>query len=66
MHMSHQVQLLDVASLESIRRFAKAWHEQKRPLHMLVNNAGIFSMGGARWLSLFTAHDGIMPDYWIC
>ena len=42
-----QVQLLDVASLESVRSFAKSWQQQNRPLHMLINNAGIFSMGGA-------------------
>lgn len=36
-----------MASLESVRSFAKSWQQQERPLHMLINNAGIFSMGGA-------------------
>ena len=40
----HQVALLDVASLESVRSFAEAWGE--RPLHLLINNAGIFDLGG--------------------
>lgn len=39
-----QVQVLDVACLESVRRFASLW--QQRPLHILVNNAGMFTMGG--------------------
>ncbi|BDA41074.1 Retinol dehydrogenase 11 [Coccomyxa sp. Obi] len=57
---SLEVQLLDVASLDSIRRFAKSWHEQKRPLHMLINNAGIFSMGAdrSRTEEGFEAHMG--------
>ena len=41
-----QVQLLDLASLDSVRAFAAAWQRQRRPLHILVNNAGIFTMGG--------------------
>ena len=40
------MQLLDVACLASIRKFALSWQAQKRPLHILVNNAGIFTMGG--------------------
>ncbi|EIE26364.1 NAD(P)-binding protein [Coccomyxa subellipsoidea C-169] len=54
------VQLLDVASLESVRSFAKSWQQQNRPLHMLVNNAGIFSMGAERSLTEdgFEAHMG--------
>ena len=31
---------LDLASLESVRRFAAAWDAEQRPLHILVNNAG--------------------------
>jgi NAD(P)-dependent dehydrogenase (short-subunit alcohol dehydrogenase family) len=39
---------LDVASLESVRAFARAWRARgDRSLHVLVNNAGVFAMGGA-------------------
>ena len=38
--------MLDLASLDSVRTFAAAWQRERRPLHILVNNAGIFSMGG--------------------
>ncbi len=38
---------LDLASLRSVRAFADSWRRRKAPLHVLVNNAGIFSMGGA-------------------
>lgn len=43
-----QVQLLDVASQASVRAFAKRWTAARRPLHVLVNNAGVFSFGGDR------------------
>lgn len=39
---------LDLASLRSVRTFADSWRRRNGPLHVLVNNAGIFSMGGAR------------------
>jgi hypothetical protein len=39
-----EVNLLDLASLESVRQFVQRW--QQRPLHVLVNNAGMFNMGG--------------------
>jgi len=42
-----QVMNLDLASLRSVRAFADSWRRRKAPLHVLVNNAGIFSMGGA-------------------
>ena len=31
---------LDLASMDSVRRFAKAWDAEGRPLHIMVNNAG--------------------------
>lgn len=37
---------LDLLSLESIVRFAEAWNARNAPLHVLINNAGIFSIGG--------------------
>ena len=36
-----EVQLLDLASLESVRRFAAAFLERHRTLDVLVNNAGL-------------------------
>ncbi|WIA09975.1 hypothetical protein OEZ85_010187 [Tetradesmus obliquus] len=41
-----EVNLLDLASLESVRQFVERW--QQRPLHVLVNNAGMFNMGVGR------------------
>eukprot|EP00198_Chlamydomonas_reinhardtii_P007989 XP_001697326.1 predicted protein [Chlamydomonas reinhardtii] len=43
-----EVRLLDLASLDSVRAFAAAWQQQdpQRPLHLLVNNAGVFTIGG--------------------
>lgn len=43
---------LDLASLRSVRAFAERWRRRKAPLHVLVNNAGMFSMGGAPWSGL--------------
>lgn len=39
-----EVMLLDVSSVQSVRSFAQKWNH--RPLHCLVNNAGIFDIGG--------------------
>lgn len=38
---------LDLDSLASVRAFVAAWERSARPLHILVNNAGVFHMGGA-------------------
>jgi len=43
---SLELALLDLASLESVRQFVQRWENQQRPLHALVNNAGLFNMGG--------------------
>jgi NAD(P)-dependent dehydrogenase (short-subunit alcohol dehydrogenase family) len=37
---------LDLLSLDSVARFAEAWNARAAPLHVLINNAGIFSIGG--------------------
>jgi NAD(P)-dependent dehydrogenase (short-subunit alcohol dehydrogenase family) len=44
---------LDLASLASVHRFVERWESKGRPLHILVNNAGIFSMGGEQDLNIF-------------
>ncbi|CAN0913758.1 Dehydrogenase/reductase SDR family member FEY, partial [Linum grandiflorum] len=36
---------LDLLSLESVVKFAEAWNAHSRPLNVLINNAGIFSIG---------------------
>ncbi|DBA69396.1 hypothetical protein WJX79_008778 [Trebouxia sp. C0005] len=43
-----EVMLLDVSSLQSVRSFVLRWHQQQRPLHCLINNAGIFDIGGSQ------------------
>ena len=42
---SAEVMLLDVSSLQSVRSFAQHWNQ--RPLHGLINNAGIFDVGSS-------------------
>lgn len=36
---------LDLLSLDSVVRFSEAWNGRLGPLHVLINNAGIFSIG---------------------
>ncbi|KAL5542652.1 hypothetical protein UlMin_010362 [Ulmus minor] len=36
---------LDLLSLDSVVRFAQDWNSRMGPLHVLINNAGIFSIG---------------------
>jgi len=45
---SLELALLDLDSLDSVRQFVQRWEQQQRPLHALVNNAGLFNMGGGR------------------
>ncbi|XP_062158426.1 dehydrogenase/reductase SDR family member FEY-like isoform X2 [Alnus glutinosa] len=40
-----EVMELDLLSLDSVARFAEAWNARMGPLHVLINNAGIFSIG---------------------
>lgn len=40
-----EVMELNLLSLESVVKFAKAWNSGSRALHVLVNNAGVFSIG---------------------
>ncbi|CAA7050207.1 unnamed protein product [Microthlaspi erraticum] len=42
---------LDLLSLDSVARFADAWNARLGPLHVLINNAGIFAMGEAQKFS---------------
>jgi len=37
---------LDLLSLDSVVGFCNLWNARLSPLHVLINNAGIFSMGG--------------------
>lgn len=38
-----EVRQLDLANLQSVRDFTKAYRESGRPLHILVNNAGVMA-----------------------
>lgn len=40
-----EVMELDLLSLDSVVRFAEAWNARSGPLHVLINNAGMFSIG---------------------
>ncbi|WOL18924.1 hypothetical protein Cni_G27721 [Canna indica] len=40
-----EVMELDLLSLDSVVRFAEAWNARGAPLHVLINNAGIFAIG---------------------
>ncbi|KAD4584055.1 hypothetical protein R6Q59_037060 [Mikania micrantha] len=40
-----EVMELDLLSLASVVRFSEAWNARSGPLHVLINNAGIFSIG---------------------
>ncbi|TMW87947.1 hypothetical protein EJD97_019231 [Solanum chilense] len=40
-----EVMELDLLSLDSVARFAEAWNARMAPVHVLINNAGIFSIG---------------------
>ncbi|CAL9243326.1 unnamed protein product, partial [Arabidopsis halleri] len=46
-----QAMELDLLSLDSVVRFSNAWNAQLTPLHVLINNAGMFAMGGAQKFS---------------
>ncbi|KIZ02344.1 hypothetical protein MNEG_5614 [Monoraphidium neglectum] len=52
---SLEIMLLDLNSLESVRAFVAAWEARGRPLHLLINNAGLFHMGAGR----STTKDGL-------
>ena len=41
-----KVMEVDLLSLDSVAWFAEAWNARATPLHALINNAGIFSIGG--------------------
>lgn len=51
MPLNVEVMELDLLSLDSVVRFAKAWNARMGPLHVLVNNAGIFSIGEPQRIS---------------
>ncbi|KAK4479250.1 hypothetical protein RD792_014761 [Penstemon davidsonii] len=46
-----EVMKLDLLSLDSVVRFADAWNARSGPLHALINNAGIFSIGEPQKIS---------------
>lgn len=42
-----EVMELDLLSLDSVVGFANTWNARLEPVHVLINNAGIFSIGGS-------------------
>jgi NAD(P)-dependent dehydrogenase (short-subunit alcohol dehydrogenase family) len=38
-----EVQALDLSDLASVKRFSDAWLKSERPLHLLINNAGVMA-----------------------
>ncbi|XP_056692819.1 dehydrogenase/reductase SDR family member FEY [Spinacia oleracea] len=46
-----EVMELDLLSLDSVAQFAEAWNARLGPLHVLINNAGIFSIGEPQKIS---------------
>lgn len=46
-----EVMELNLLSLSSVRSFAAAWEARQGPLHVLINNAGIFSMSAPQKFS---------------
>eukprot|EP00250_Pteridium_aquilinum_P020650 c24896_g1_i4 orf=360-1463(+) len=46
-----EVMELNLLSLSSVRSFAAVWEARQGPLHLLVNNAGIFSMSAPKKFS---------------
>ncbi|KAL4584619.1 hypothetical protein LXL04_009223 [Taraxacum kok-saghyz] len=42
---------LNLSSLESVANFAKNWNSRNKPLNLLINNAGVFSMGKSKMWS---------------
>jgi len=53
------LQELDLASLESVRAFAKATLASERPIHLLINNAGVMLPVRRTTLDGHEAHFGI-------
>ncbi|KAL8111000.1 hypothetical protein AgCh_026676 [Apium graveolens] len=47
-----EVMELNLLSLKSVARFAEAWNARSVPLRVLINNAGIFSIGEPQKISV--------------
>lgn len=54
-----EIMLLDLNSLAGVRRFAEEFIALKRPLHLLINNAGIMIPERRETLDGFEAHYGV-------
>lgn len=53
------VEELDLASLESVRKFAKSFQEKYNRLDILVNNAGVFFNDYGKTKDGFEMHFGV-------
>lgn len=57
-----ELELLDVSDTLSVRKFAGRWGS--RPLHVLINNAGIFNFGEARRVTSQGAEVHMATNCW--
>ncbi|OVA04294.1 Short-chain dehydrogenase/reductase SDR [Macleaya cordata] len=44
-NLNVEVMELDLLSLSSVHRFTEKWMQRSKPLHVLINNAGIYKLG---------------------
>ena len=51
--------LVDLASFQSVKQFLTAFKERNLPLHILINNAGVFGMPYSEFLQS-------NPEDWLC
>ncbi|ONK57922.1 uncharacterized protein A4U43_C09F5650 [Asparagus officinalis] len=51
MPLNIEVMELDLLSMDSVVQFAEAWNARLAPLNILINNAGIFSIGEPQRIS---------------
>ncbi|KAH7438236.1 hypothetical protein KP509_04G006700 [Ceratopteris richardii] len=58
-----KVMELNLLSLSSVRAFAAAWEARKEPLHVLINNAGIFSMSAPQKFSEDELEEHMQVNY---
>ncbi|KAL6184328.1 hypothetical protein ACLB2K_045730 [Fragaria x ananassa] len=52
-----EVMELDLLSLDSVVRFSEAWNARLGPLHVLINNAGRFTIGGPFYVGFIDTDD---------
>lgn len=56
-----EVMELDLSSLQSVKEFAERWGN--RPVHVLINNAGVFSMGGKQRMTMDGLEEHVQVNF---